>query len=113
MKKQYHIARALRKNSTKQERILWKLIRNRQFLGLKFRRQFPIGEYIVDFVCEEKKIVIELDGGQHNQPLSIKKDSLRTKFIESKGYKVVRFWNCDINDNFEGVYLKLKEIFEN
>ena len=56
MDKQFQIARKLRKNSTKEERILWQLLRNRQFLGLKFKRQFPIGNYVVDFVCEEKKI---------------------------------------------------------
>ena len=112
MDKQYHIARTLRKNSTKQERTLWNILRNRQFYGLKFKRQFPIGNYITDFVCEEKKIVLELDGGQHNIPSNVNNDNLRTEFIESMGYRVLRFWNCDIDNNLEGVYLKLKkEIF--
>ena len=104
MDKIYHIARNLRKNKTKEEDILWQLLRNRQFMGLKFKRQFPIGNYIVDFVCEEKKLVIEIDGGQHNIPDNVKADKVRTNYINSKGYRVVRFWNNDINQNIEGVY---------
>ena len=110
MDKQYEIARKLRKNSTKEERLLWSLLRNRQLYNLKFKRQFPIGDYIVDFVCEEKKLVIEIDGGQHNEDENIIKDLERTKFIESKGYVVVRFWNNEINKNIAGVYEKLVEI---
>lgn len=110
MDKKYHIARKLRKNSTIQERMLWKILRNRQFKNLKFRRQFPIGEYIVDFVCEEKRIVIELDGGQHNEFENIIKDNERTKFIESEGYKVIRFWNNDILNNLEGVFKILNDL---
>ena len=104
MDKIYHIARNLRKNKTREEDILWQLLRNRQFMGLKFKRQFPIGNYIVDFVCEEKKLVIEIDGGQHNIPDNVKADKERTNYINSKGYRVVRFWNNDINQNIEGVY---------
>ena len=104
MDKIYNIARNLRKNKTKEENILWQLLRNRQFMGLKFKRQFPIGNYIVDFVCEEKKLVIEIDGGQHNIPNNIKADEARTNYINSKGYKVLRFWNNDINHNIKGVY---------
>lgn len=110
MDKKYHIASKLRKNSTIQERMLWKILRNRQFKNLKFRRQFPIGEYIVDFVCEEKRIVIELDGGQHNEFENIIKDNERTKFIESEGYKVIRFWNNDILNNLEGVFKILNDL---
>ena len=109
MDKKYYLARNLRRNSTEQEKKLWHILRNRQFYNLKFRRQFPIGEYIVDFVCEEKKIVIELDGGQHNEKLNIEKDKIRADFIKAKGYKILRFWNNEINENFEGVYLKIKE----
>ena len=107
MDKKYHLARTLRKKSTKQEQIMWNILRNRQFYNLKFKRQFPIGDYIVDFACEEKKIVIELYGGQHNENENIIKDQTRTDFINTKGYKVIRFWNNEINDNIEGVYLKL------
>ena len=107
----YQLARNLRKNSTPEERKIWNLLRNRKFLNLKFKRQFPIGQYIVDFVCEEKKIVIEIDGGQHNELEEQIKDDIRTKFIETKGYKVYRFWNNDIKENIDGVYQKLIEIF--
>ena len=105
-------ARNLRREQTEQEKILWSIIRNRQFYGLKFKRQVPIGVYIADFCCNEKKLIIELDGGQHNEPNNIKYDKKRTKFLENEGYKIIRFWNNDINDNLEGVYTKLKqEIF--
>ena len=112
MERKYTLARMLRKNTTKEERILWQLLRNRQFFGLKFRRQFPIGKYIVDFVRESKKVVIELDGGQHNEPENVLLDEERTKFIENQGYKVIRFWNSDINKNISGVYDKLLEIID-
>ena len=105
-------SRQLRKNMTNQEKKLWSIIRNRQFFGLRFRRQFPIGNYIVDFICREKKIIIEIDGGQHNEPQNTDYDISRTKFLYSSGYKVVRFWNNEINDNIDGVYEKLKEVFE-
>ena len=104
MDKKYYIARELRQSSTKEERVLWQLLRNRQFKNLKFKRQFPIGNYIVDFVCEEIKLIIELDGGQHNEPENIEADKVRTEFLESKGFKVIRFWNKDINLNIAGVY---------
>ena len=74
MDKKYYIARKLRQSSTKEERVLWQLLRNRQFKNLKFKRQFPIGNYVVDFVCEEIKLIIELDGGQHNEPVNIEAD---------------------------------------
>ena len=105
-------ARNLRKNMTTQERKLWQLIRNRQFHGLRFLRQYVIGKYIADFVCREKKIIIELDGGQHNEEQNIILDTERTEYLKSKGYKVVRFWNNDIDFNIEGVYQKLEEVFK-
>ena len=74
MDKKYYIARKLRQSSTKEERVLWQLLRNRQFKNLKFKRQFPIGKYVVDFVCEEIKLILELDGGQHNEPVNIEAD---------------------------------------
>ena len=96
---------------TNQERKLWNIIRNRQFFGYRFRRQFPIGQYIVDFVCREKKIIIEIDGGQHNEINNIEYDKKRTAFLNSKGFKVIRFWNNEIDNNIDGVYEKLKEDF--
>ena len=110
MEKIIKLARKLRKNQTDQEYKLWTLLRNRQLNNLKFRRQVPIEKYIADFMCEEKKLIIEIDGGQHNSPCNIKEDEERTKYFESLGYRVVRFWNNEIDNNIEGVYLKLLEI---
>ncbi len=103
-------ARYLRKNLTEQERKLWNIIRNKQFYGYKFLRQYPIEPYIVDFVCREKKIIIEIDGGQHNEPEGIEYDKKRSLFLSSRGFKVIRFWNNEIDNNIEGVYqILLKE----
>ena len=103
------LARSLRKNATIQERRLWNLLKNRQFYNLKFKRQQPIGDYIVDFICKEAKIIIEVDGGQHNEPENIEYDKTRTEYLNNLGYKVVRFWNNEIYENIEGVVLRLKE----
>ena len=100
-------ARTLRKNMTKQERILWQFLRKKSINGLKFRRQYPIGNYIVDFICNAKKLIIEIDGGQHNEDKNIIYDKERTKYLETKGYKVIRFWNHDIDNNIESVYQEI------
>lgn len=97
-------ARELRKNQTSQEAKLWRLLRNKQYKKLPFKRQHPIGNYIVDFICLEKKLIIELDGGQHNEEVNIKYDTERTVFLNAKGYTVLRFWNNDIDNNIEGVF---------
>ena len=107
--KNYNKAKVLRKNQTTQEQKLWSLLRNRSFHNLKFKRQYPIGSYIVDFICLEKNIVIEIDGGQHNTDENIKYDNKRNEFLNSKGFKVIRFWNNEIDKNLEGVYLKLQK----
>jgi len=109
MKNKTILARNLRKNSTIQERRLWNLLKNRQFHNLKFKRQQPIGDYIVDFICKEAKIIIEIDGGQHNEPENIEYDKTRTEYLNTLGYKVIRFWNNEIYENIEGVVLRLKE----
>jgi isoleucyl-tRNA synthetase len=96
-------ARELRKNSTDVEKELWSQLRGRRFDGYKFRRQHDIDKYIVDFVCLSKMLVIELDGGQHAENSNIEYDNERTDYLESKGYRVLRFWNNELNDNFEGV----------
>ncbi|MFA5961164.1 MAG: DUF559 domain-containing protein [Parcubacteria group bacterium] len=100
-------SRKLRKESTPQEIILWSRIKNRQFKNLKFRRQYQIGKYIVDFICEEKKLIIELDGWQHSEQEEY--DLERTKYLERQGYRVLRVWNGEINSNLTGVFLKLDE----
>ncbi|HUT41758.1 MAG TPA: endonuclease domain-containing protein [Gammaproteobacteria bacterium] len=88
------LARTLRKNSTDAERELWKYLRAHRMAGFKFRRQYVIEPYIVDFVCLEAKLIVEADGGQHLEQLE--EDRTRTEFLESLGYKVMRFWNNDI-----------------
>ena len=110
MKKTLNYARYLRKNMTPQERKVWNILRNHQFYGLEFRRQYPIGEYIVDFICRSKKVIIEIDGGQHNTEEALLYDKKRTEYLETMGYTVVRFWNNEIDDNFTGVYQFLKNI---
>ncbi|MBR6162922.1 endonuclease domain-containing protein [bacterium] len=104
-------AQKLRKNTTPQERKLWTILRNRQFYGHYFRRQFIIEPYIVDFVCREQKIIIELDGSQHLQPSDIEYDKKRTIYLNSLGYTVIRFKNNEIDNNIEGVYDYLKTVF--
>ena len=94
-------ARKLRKNSTRAESLLWSKLRARQIEGIKFRRQQTIRNFIVDFVSFEKRIIIELDGGQHAQ--AKKKDSKRDKLLTENGFTVLRFWNNDIFKNLEGV----------
>ena len=78
---------------------LWYYLRDRRFEGAKFVGQFPIGPYIVDFVCRTAKLAIEVDGGQHSEEA----DAPRTEIIESFGYRVIRFWNNDVLGNTEGV----------
>jgi very-short-patch-repair endonuclease len=97
------LAKALRKQSTDAERLLWKYLRNRSFAGVKFRRQQPFGPYIVDFISLSDRLIIELDGGQHNLEADKVRDKVRDQYIESEGFKVMRFWNNDLTDNIEGV----------
>lgn len=106
-----HLSRNLRKNQTPQETKLWALLRNKRFHNLKFKRQYPIGNYIVDFICIEKRIIIELDGGQHNFSENIEKDNIRSEYFVQRDFKVIRFWNNEVDNNIEGVYQKLEEFF--
>ena len=94
-------AKELRHEATDVERRLWNHLRSRQFEGFKFRRQRPIGPYIVDFVCLESELVIELDGGQHADQADY--DARRDAYLRQKGYRVIRFWNNDVIENIEGV----------
>ena len=96
-------ARKLRREQTEAERKLWFLLRNRRLMGLKFRRQFPIGNYIADFCCFEKKLIVELDGSQHiDAEVS---DRIRTEFLNASGYRVLRLWNHQVLED-EGVALE-------
>lgn len=101
--KNIQLAKNLRNNATKSEQILWKYLRKSQLGGVKFRRQQPVGNYIVDFMASQEKIIIELDGGQHNSEKGIVSDKERDDFLLSRGFSVLRFWNSEINDNIDGV----------
>jgi very-short-patch-repair endonuclease len=94
-------ARDLRRNPTEAERTLWRHLRQRHVAGRKFRRQHPIGRYVLDFVCLETKLVIELDGGQHADREA--EDRGRTAWLEARGFRVLRFWNTEVFENLEGV----------
>jgi very-short-patch-repair endonuclease len=94
-------ARNLRKRLTDTERFLWSQLRARQIEGCKFRRQTPIGKYIVDFVCHEQRVIVEVDGGQHSE--NTEQDSIRDKWFGEQGYKILRFWNNEVLTNIEGV----------
>ena len=88
------IARQLRKHQTEAEARLWYFFRDRRFLGFKFRRQYKIGSYVVDFCCIERMLVVEIDGSQHS--LQKVQDEKRTAYLEQMGYRVVRFWNHEV-----------------
>lgn len=103
------LARGLRREQTPAERVLWNRLRNLQLSGAKFRRQHPIGDYIVDFVSLESKLIVELDGGQHDEKSVRRNDERRTRWLENEGYRVLRFWNNDVLTNLEGVWLRILE----
>jgi very-short-patch-repair endonuclease len=106
-------ARALRRDSTDAERIIWSALRAHRLDGASFRRQVPVGPYIIDFVCHAARLAIELDGGQHYQSEHQKKDAHRTAFLADKGFRVLRFNNYDVMTDQTGVLemiaLALKE----
>jgi very-short-patch-repair endonuclease len=95
------LPRQLRNAGTDAERTLWRHLQRRQIERCKFRRQHPYGDYILDFVCLERCVVVELDGSQHAD--SIERDSKRTRSLEQAGFVVLRFWNNDVSDNISGV----------
>ena len=100
------IAKKLRKQSTDTERQLWRYLRNRQMEGFKFRRQQPIGTYVVDFVDLERKVIVELDGGQHTlNP----EDKIRDEWLRVEGYRVLRFWDNEVFNNLTGVLETIRD----
>jgi very-short-patch-repair endonuclease len=103
------IAKELRYSETESEKFLWTLLRAKKLNGVKFRRQEPVGQYVVDFVCFEKKLIIEIDGGQHSDEKNKEYDEIRTKWLQSQGFRVIRFWNNDVSSNIEGVITRIKE----
>ena len=97
------IARRLRTDMTDEERILWSDLRKRRAMGLRFRRQHPLGPYIVDFICLERKFIIEVDGVHHGEATNAIADTRRTAWLEASGYRVFRCWNWEVRENLDGV----------
>jgi len=100
---QHDFARQLRKNMTDAERRLWSVLQCKQLQGLKFRRQAAIGRFVVDFVCFSHKLIVELDGGQHNEESARSYDQRRTDWLQSQGYRVLRFWKHDVMEDTDAV----------
>ncbi|CAN7736154.1 endonuclease domain-containing protein [Bradyrhizobium sp. LjRoot220] len=104
-------ARKLRADTTPHERLLWRALKELPMEGTHFRRQAPIGRYVVDFFCPAKRLMIELDGGHHNDDETAERDRERQNWLEQEGYRVIRFWNSDINGDLtavlERIYVEL------
>ena len=104
-KRSRNFAKALRQNATDAEAAMWRLLRHRRLVGFKFRRQVPIESFIVDFVCFERKIVIEIDGSQH---FSSQRDARRDSVLAREGFRILRYWNNDVLQRSQSV---LEDIF--
>ncbi|WP_131871988.1 MULTISPECIES: endonuclease domain-containing protein [unclassified Bradyrhizobium] len=104
-------AKKLRENTTPHERMLWRALKDLPMDGSHFRRQAPIGPYVVDFFCPAKRLIIELDGGHHNEDATAARDLERQRWLENEGYRVIRFWNSEINADLtavlERIYVEL------
>lgn len=103
-------SRQQRKSQNSWEAKLWQYLRAGRFYGLKFKRQVQIGQYIFDFSCKGKMVLIELDGGQHSEKSISERDKNKENYAESQGYKVLRFWNNDLDKNLEGVLETIKNV---
>ena len=100
-------AKKLRANTTPHERALWRALKELPIEGTHFRRQAPIGRYVVDFFCPAKRLVIELDGGHHNDDATAARDSDRQAWLEQQGYSVIRFWNSEVTGDLDAVMEKI------
>jgi very-short-patch-repair endonuclease len=96
-------ARQMRKEPTTAEKNLWRVVRNRRLAGFKFRRQYPLGPYILDCYCPQARLVVELDGDSHADEEAKKRDAERTGYLERRGLKVLRFWNVELAEDEESV----------
>jgi very-short-patch-repair endonuclease len=105
-----HFARCLRRNVTDAEQKLWHELRLLKQEGRHFRRQVPIAGFITDFACYKCRLVIELDGGQHNTSEGLVRDRERTRLLEAEGFRVLRFWNADVFQNMEGTVDKIRHM---
>lgn len=102
-----HRRQELRRTQTDAEKAFWSKVRNRQFYGLRFFRQYSMGPYILDFYCPALKLAVELDGGQHNQCENMEYDSARTEYLKAHGIDVMRCWNHEVLLNMQGVLDKM------
>ncbi|WP_448045699.1 endonuclease domain-containing protein [Bradyrhizobium liaoningense] len=104
-------AKKLRANTTPHERMLWRTLKDLPTDGSHFRRQAPIGSYVVDFFCPAKRLIIELDGGHHSEDDTAKRDLDRQRWLENEGYRVIRFWNSELSNDLtavmERIYVEL------
>ena len=107
---QRNLARDLRNNATQAERKLWQKLSARQIRGVRFNRQVPIGPYICDFVSRSAKLVIEVDGGQHDWQSA--NDATRTRFLEGLDFRVMRFWNNDVIERIDGVVAEIERALD-
>ena len=110
--KLYQYGRELRHESTEAEKLLWAELRNRKLNGLKFRRQHPLDKFIVDFYCNEKKLVVELDGGVHNEKINKEYDEARTAMLAGLNIIVLRFKNEDVINNMKEVLRKISDVID-
>lgn len=107
-KNHLEFAKELRQRQTKAEQIIWKYVRAKRFNGCKFRRQVPIGPFIVDFLCVGAMLIIEIDGNHHRNPAVYEYDLRRTEYLKSWGFRVVRFWNSDVLHNTRQVLAEIE-----
>ena len=98
-------ARAMRRDATGAENVLWQALRNRQLEGLKFKRQVPLGGYILDFLCFAERLIVEVDGGQHSESA---RDAERDRYFTAQGFRTLRFWNDEVENNIDGVCLAIR-----
>ncbi|MBI2857337.1 MAG: endonuclease domain-containing protein [Chloroflexi bacterium] len=107
---QTSVARSLRRHLTDAERVLWAQLSGRKLAGIKFRRQQPIGPYVVDFASLTHQLIVEVDGGHHDEPETRSADQQRTDLFNTRGYRVLRFWNSEVLGNLEGVVETIRRV---
>ena len=108
MNEKIHRARELRRKSTWAEKLVWQRLKDRKLDGFKFRRQHPVGPYVLDFYCDDLSMAIELDGSQHGLPEREEKDRVRSEYLEENGIHVLRVWNCHLRENADGVWARIR-----
>ncbi len=105
-----HLRRALRNQPIPSEILMWSVLRGRKFMGYKFRRQYGIGRYIIDFYCPALQLAVEIDGASHTWPGAAERDHIRQQWIEKQGITVVRFLSSDVMKNLDGAVQRLEEV---